>query len=82
MAQLYVIDRESGIPRPPKELKGFEKVMLEAGEAKEVSILLSGEDFSYWNPVFGKWVCEPGEFDIIIAPSSAQVAQKVTVVLI
>lgn len=79
IAQLYIKDKESSVPRPPMELKGFEKVYLDPGQREVISILLSKEDFSFWSPEVKDWVAEPGEFEIMIGPSSALPAQKVTV---
>jgi len=72
-AQLYIQDIESAHPRPVKELKGFEKVSLKAGEKKEVSIILDSTAFSYWNPDMKQWYAEPGEFTIYIGSSSEDI---------
>lgn len=76
IAQLYVHDRESSHPRPPKELKGFRKVPLDAGEEKEVVLKLGRNDFSYWNPDKRSWYAEPGEFEILVGASSAELPLK------
>ncbi len=72
-AQLYIADQESKVPRPVKELKGFEKFSLNPGESKKVVITLQGEDFSYWSPEKKDWYAEPGKFTILVGPSSAQI---------
>lgn len=72
-AQLYVSDIECTLKRPLKELKGFEKVELEIGETKTVEIILTKEDFSFYDSEKKNWVTEPGQFKILIASSSADI---------
>jgi beta-glucosidase len=82
VAELYIQDVKSSVPRPVKELKGFEKVHLLPGESKTVSIKLDRQDFSFWNPESKEWTAEPGEFEILIGPSSAVTAGKISVTLL
>jgi len=82
IAQLYIQQVESKFPRPLKELKGFQKVVLNAGESKEVKIKLSIEDFSYWNPDLHRWFAEPGKFIIHIGSSSENIIIKQAVYLL
>lgn len=70
VVQVYIHDIAATYARPVKELKGFERVMLKAGETKTVSIPLNKESFSYYD-FDGNLVFEPGEFDIMIGSSSA-----------
>lgn len=79
IAQLYVADKESTIFRPVKELKGFKKVFLKAGEEKEVEIELYKRAFSFYNVTLGDWMVETGEFDILIAASSRDIKLSATV---
>lgn len=79
VAQLYVADKESTIYRPAKELKGFKKVYLEAGEEKEITIELCKRAFAFWNVAVNDWTVEAGDFDIIVAASSADVRLTATV---
>lgn len=72
VAQLYVSLPESGIFRPAKELKGFCKVYLRAGEKREVTIPFDDKTFRYWNVVTGKWETEGGAYHIMVGSSSAQ----------
>ncbi|WP_418789190.1 glycoside hydrolase family 3 C-terminal domain-containing protein [Paenibacillus agilis] len=69
VAQLYIQKRDSSIFRAKRELKGFEKVFLEPGESKRVTIMLEKRDFSYYNPTIQDWVVEPGAYDIQIGSS-------------
>lgn len=73
VAQLYVADKESTIYRPVKELKGFKKVFLKAGEETAVEIELSKRAFAFFNVNAGDWTVESGEFDILIGASSRDI---------
>jgi len=79
--QLYVHDVESSLPRPLKELKGFNKVFLNPGENKTVEITLHEKDFSYWDPAKKNWFAEPGEFVILVGAASNDIRQTANVVL-
>jgi beta-glucosidase len=79
--QVYVRDRESGLVRPEKELKGFAKVELQPGETKTVSIQLDFRAFAYYHPEYRQWITETGEFDILIAASAADVRHTLTAAL-
>jgi beta-glucosidase len=77
--QLYIHDVYSSSTRPVKELKGFSKIFLKAGESKEVSFVLTAEDLKYYNHDLN-YVCEPGDFEIMIGPNSRDVKKaKLTV---
>ena len=73
VAQVYVQDNECSIIRPKKELKGFDKVYLKAGETKRVSIRLDDEAFRFFDPIKRTFVVEPGEFTLHIGSSSADI---------
>ncbi len=73
IAQLYVKDVESTLYRPAKELKGFSKVFLKAGESKDVTITLNSRAFAYYNVNINDWHVESGDFDIIIGASSRDI---------
>ena len=79
VAQLYVNDVESTIYRPVKELKGFKKVFLKAGEEKEVEITLDKRAFAYYNVNLGDWHVESGEFKILVGASSRDIRLEATV---
>ena len=76
MAQLYIHEAKPVVPRPPQELKGFQKVRLAAGESKRVEIELGPEAFRFWHPETKRWTVEPGEFEIRIGASSADIRLK------
>lgn len=73
IAQIYVSDLKASAPRPTQELKGFEKVSLEAGERKTVRLELTKSAFSFWNDQTKEWILEPGEFQLSIGASSRDI---------
>ena len=77
--QLYVADRESSVIRPVKELRGFEKVSLKAGESKRVVFMLDSRAFAYYEPEIKDWFVEYGAYDIMIGASSRDIRLKDTV---
>jgi beta-glucosidase len=70
VAELYVGDSHSSVPRPVKELKGFGKVNLEPGESKRVTLMLDRRAFSFYDVRKSDWSAEPGEFTILVGGSS------------
>ncbi|MGN7785881.1 glycoside hydrolase family 3 C-terminal domain-containing protein [Niabella sp. 22666] len=70
VVQLYVRDEKSTLPRPEKELKGFQKVFLKPGQSQNISFELTSKAFSYYDPGLGSWVLEPGSFEILVGSSS------------
>ena len=77
VVQLYIADTEASIDRPAKELKGFEKVWLKAGEKKTVTFEIDAEDLSYFDAAKHEWVAEPGEFKALLGSSSEDVRSTV-----
>ena len=73
ITQLYVHDVNSSVPRPVKELKGFEKLDLKPGESKIVEIKLNKRDFSFWNPATKGWFAEKGKFILDVGSSSKDI---------
>jgi beta-glucosidase len=69
VVQLYIRDLVGSITRPVKELKGFQKIMLKAGETKTVTFTISTEDLKFYNSEL-KYDWEPGEFDIMVGGNS------------
>ena len=78
VAQLYVTDEECSVVRPLKELKGFEKVYLNPGQTKTVSMRLDETAFRFYNTYEHKFVVEPGEFTIKVGSSSADIRLSVS----
>jgi beta-glucosidase len=73
VVQLYIRDVQSTLIRPYKELKGFEKVLLDPGEAKDVEFTLTLRDLSYYDPYQKAWVAEAGEFEVLVGASSRDI---------
>ena len=71
VAQLYIRDRVASIVRPVKELKGFEKFSLQAGESKKITFLLTDAELGFYNND-GKFIVEPGEFDVMVGSNSQE----------
>jgi len=83
VVQIYVSDPVSALPKPVKELKFFAKVELEPSESRKVEFILREKDFASYDPQYGMWLTEEGDYDIIAASSSApeDEAQRVRVYL-
>ena len=79
ISQLYVGLQGSGIIRPVKELKGFDKVFLKAGETKKVSIPFDDKTFRYFNVKTNKWEIEKGTYDIYVGASSNDIRLTATI---
>ena len=79
IAQLYVGLKESCVIRPAKELKGFVKVSLKAGETKEVSIPFDDKTFRYFNTKTNQWEIEGGVYDIYVGSSSCDILLEGTI---
>uniref|UniRef100_UPI0035A0250C glycoside hydrolase family 3 C-terminal domain-containing protein n=2 Tax=Prevotella heparinolytica TaxID=28113 RepID=UPI0035A0250C len=73
VVQLYISDKKSSLPRPVKELKGFQKIKLAPGEVREVSFVIDREALSFFDDTKHAWVAEPGRFEAVIASSAADV---------
>lgn len=73
VAQLYVGLPGAKVFRPEKELKGFAKVFLKAGESKEIRIPFDDKTFRYWNVKTNQWEIESGEYKILIGANAADI---------
>jgi beta-glucosidase len=76
-----VHQEKSALPRPEKELKAFEKVFLEPGQQKVITLTLDEDAFSYYNDKESKWVTEPGVFNVMVGNSSRSIKMKESVTL-
>lgn len=72
VVQLYIRDLVGSVTRPVKELKGFEKIFLRAGESRKVSFSITPELLKFYNYDL-QFVCEPGDFDVMIGGNSRDV---------
>jgi len=74
VVQLYIRDLVGSITRPVKELKGFQKINLKAGESKQVTFNISENDLKFYNSDL-KFVAEPGDFKLFIGTNSRDVKE-------
>ena len=70
IVQLYVHENNSHVSRPEKELKGFSKVLVKAGESVDVSFTLDKRSFAYWDDNTHEWALDSGKFTILVGASS------------
>lgn len=80
IVQLYIHDIYASSTRPVKELKGFRKLHIPAGESVQVDFTITAEELSFYNHDL-EWVCEAGDFEIMLGPNSRDV-QKLTLKII
>ena len=76
IAQVYVRDVVTMVERPEKELKGFAKTALKAGESKRISVKLNERSFAYYNTALDKWHVDNGDFEILVGASSRDIRLK------
>ncbi len=82
VAEVYVGSVKPAVPRPVKELKGFEKVWLKKGESKRLKVSLDADAFSYYNMDQHKFVVENGDYAIMVGGSSGALPLKQTISLV
>jgi beta-glucosidase len=71
VVQLYISDKVASVVRPVKELKGFQKINLKAGELRNVEFILTDAELGFYNNT-GEFIVEPGEFGIMIGTNSQE----------
>lgn len=81
VAQVYVRYPETGTYMPLKQLHGFQRVTLEKGETKTVTITIPKKELRYWNTTQGGFVTPSGEYQIMVGASSADIRLTGSVVL-
>lgn len=81
VAQVYIAPVAAKIPRPPKELKGFAKLVLKPGEVRRVTVDLDARSFSYWDAERHQWRADAGDYDILVGGSSADTPAKARITL-
>ena len=74
IVQCYTRDIAADIARPVMELKGFDKIKLNAGESRVVTFRLTEKDLSYWNNDL-KWKADPGKFKVFVGGNSRDVKE-------
>lgn len=82
VVQLYVQYPGSRVERPLKQLKGFERVHIGAGETRTVQIEMEVDELSYWNTDAGGYVLEKGPVKLLVGASSADIRQETSITII
>ena len=73
VSEVYVRDVIAMVARPVKELKGYSKDLIKAGEEKRVSVKLDFSSFAYYSVAMDKWLVENGDFEISVGSSSRDI---------
>lgn len=76
VAQVYVTDTHAPVPTPKHELKGFERVELNPGQTRHVTVPLDGRAFAYYDVAKSAWTVAPGSFTISVGDSVADLPLK------
>ena len=76
--QLYIRNLQSSVDRPVKELKAFQKVFLQPGESRDVTLTIGGDALSFYDESKGGWTAEPGRFEALVGTASDQLTAKCT----
>ena len=77
IVQVYARDIEASVDRPPQELVGFDKIRLDPGERKTVSMTVKAEDLAFYDVSRHEWIIEPGDFKLLIGKSSRDILEHV-----
>ncbi len=70
VAQLYLGIPATNVPEPPRQLKGFQKVLLQPGQTQHVTFTLNARDLSYWDARADDWVVQHGTYQVMVGGSS------------
>ncbi|MBN1609490.1 MAG: glycoside hydrolase family 3 C-terminal domain-containing protein [Polyangiaceae bacterium] len=73
VAQVYVHDAEASVPVPIKQLKRFQRLRLESGETQTVTLTVPATELAFYDVDAKGWTVEPGEFEIMVGASSADI---------
>ena len=76
VVQLYIHDVKSSVDRPKKELKGFQKVYLQPGENKDVTITVNKDALSFYDELSSSWKAEAGKFEALVGNASDNLKLK------
>ena len=76
--QLYIAAKQSKVERPVKELKAFQKVFLQPGETRNVTLTIDANAVSYYDETASAWCAEPGKYEALIGTASDQLPTKYT----
>ena len=76
--QLYIAAKDSKVDRPVKELKAFQKVYLQPGETRDVTLTIGKDALSYYDEATGAWRADAGKYEALIGTASNQLSTKYT----
>ena len=76
--QLYIAAKQSKVDRPVKELKAFQKVYLQPGETRNVTLTIGADAVSYYDETANGWCAEPGTYEALIGTASDKLPTKYT----
>ncbi len=76
VVQLYIRDKVGSVTRPIKELKGFNRIELAAGESKDITFTITDEDLAFYTAA-GKWEAEPGSFEVFVGGNSVDLKKAI-----
>lgn len=73
VSQVYIKDMFASVVRPEKELKGFSKDLIKAGETKRITVKLNARSFAYYSVALDEWTVENGDFVVMVGASSRDI---------
>ena len=79
--QLYISDVEASVERPVKELKAFQKVFLQPGETRQVSLTIDKRALSFYDEANSQWTAEPGKFEALAGTASDKIVSRCSFIL-
>ena len=79
--QLYISDKKASVDRPVKELKAFQKVFLQPGESRDVTLSIGKEALSFYDETSSQWKAEPGEFEALVGTASDRLSSSFSFIL-
>ena len=79
--QLYISDKKASVDRPIKELKAFQKVYLQPGESRDVTLSIGKEALSFYDETSSQWKAEPGEFEALVGTASDRLSSSFSFIL-
>ena len=79
--QLYIKDKKATVDRPMKELKAFQKVYLQPGESRNVTLTIGKDALSFYDETAHAWKAEPGVFEALVGTASNKLSNNLSFIL-
>ena len=79
--QLYIKDKKATVDRPMKELKAFQKVYLQPGESRNVTLTIGKDALSFYDETAHAWKAEPGVFEALVGTASDKLSNNLSFIL-